>query len=330
LGALTAKTQKATTMRTMPQLIRTVKTLYEKLTHHADKSEQMQITLGKTLEEAKALNKEQCGPPWAAFVKEHFDFGQSRADELIRIADGRTNVTTTRAGNAKRMKSTRAKSASRDAEMEPSKPHRAKKNAPEAEAIAASLYLDQGMTREQAASSAGVGEKVVQLAVAREEGRREVLAAPPIDAATLTMPAQEKLAIALRQQARQQDRDFEQRVLDECRKRLDEMILPHHAKKLADAQAIIAARKGVMSRANFKKILACLHPDRVSDELKSKYTEAFHILSDLEIVLCKESELPTEAAAFPKNYAEMMARKQAVSEKRKAARGHNDIGRPSA
>jgi hypothetical protein len=144
-----------------------------------------------------------------------------------------------------------------------------------------------------------------------------------IDPATLSLSAQEKLAIALRQQQRQ----FEQRVRDEVRKRLDEMVLPHHVKKLADAQAIIAARKGVMPRADYKKILACLHPDRVSAELKAKYTEAFHILSELEIVLCKEAELPTEAADFPSTLAEMMARNAKVSAGRKAKRGHQNVSR---
>jgi len=136
---------------------------------------------------------------------------------------------------------------------------------------------------------------------------------------------QEKLAIALRQQHRKQEVEFEQRVLDECKRRLDELILPHHVKKLTDAQAIIVARKGVMPRADFKKILACLHPDRVDDELKSKYTAAFHIMKELEVVLCKESELPTEGIEFPRTYAEMMARKQKVSEGRKARRGTHAV-----
>jgi len=93
----------ATTTRTMPQLINTVNTLHAKAALYADKSEQMQITIGRTLEEAKALNKEASGPPWAVFVKMNFKFGQSRADELIRIADGRTNVATVREETAKRV-----------------------------------------------------------------------------------------------------------------------------------------------------------------------------------------------------------------------------------
>jgi len=73
------------------------------------------ISLGIELKEAKARNKEMDGVPWPEFAKLHFDLGQSRADELIRIADGRTNVDEVRASGAARVQKTRAGSALRNA-----------------------------------------------------------------------------------------------------------------------------------------------------------------------------------------------------------------------
>jgi hypothetical protein len=83
----------ATTLRPMPLLIKTVQALQAKAIRADDKAAQLWITIGIELKEAKARNKEMVGAlPWAEFAKLHFDFGQSRADELIRIADGRTTV----------------------------------------------------------------------------------------------------------------------------------------------------------------------------------------------------------------------------------------------
>jgi hypothetical protein len=83
---------KATTVRTMPVLIKTVNAIHAKAIQADDKAADLWITLGIELKEAKARNKEMDGVPWPEFAKLHFNFGQSRADELIRIADGRTNV----------------------------------------------------------------------------------------------------------------------------------------------------------------------------------------------------------------------------------------------
>jgi hypothetical protein len=103
---------KATTTRTMPQLIKTVQALHAKAVQADNKAEQLWITLGIELKEAKARNNEEGELTWPEFAKKHFNFGQSRADELIRIADGRTDVETVRASGAARVqKHAKAKSA---------------------------------------------------------------------------------------------------------------------------------------------------------------------------------------------------------------------------
>jgi hypothetical protein len=55
-----------------------------------------------------ARNKELNGAPWPDFVKEHFNFGRSRADELIQIADGRTTVEKVREGQKLKNRQLRA------------------------------------------------------------------------------------------------------------------------------------------------------------------------------------------------------------------------------
>jgi hypothetical protein len=94
---------KATTLRSMPQLIKTVQALHAKAIKYTDKADQIWITIGIELKEAKDRNRESGGLTWPEFAKKHFNFGQSRADELIRIADGRTTVEEVRAGTAERV-----------------------------------------------------------------------------------------------------------------------------------------------------------------------------------------------------------------------------------
>jgi hypothetical protein len=74
--------------RTLPELIKTVKALRIEESPWK-KTAQLAITLGLTLKEAKERKPENVS--WPDFVKEHFDFGQSRADALIRLADEVTN-----------------------------------------------------------------------------------------------------------------------------------------------------------------------------------------------------------------------------------------------
>jgi hypothetical protein len=92
--------------RTLPELIKTAKALDTKLAQSEGKSADLKITLGLTLAEAKARKPDDI--TWPDFVKKHFNFGRSRADELIQIADGRTTVEKTREGRALSMRKQRA------------------------------------------------------------------------------------------------------------------------------------------------------------------------------------------------------------------------------
>jgi hypothetical protein len=70
--------------RSIQELIKTVKALRTELAPWK-KTAELAITLGLTLKEAKERKPDNI--TWSEFVEKHFDFGQSRADELIRLAD---------------------------------------------------------------------------------------------------------------------------------------------------------------------------------------------------------------------------------------------------
>lgn len=84
---------------------------------------------------------------------------------------------------------------------------RTRKSALQAEILAAKLALDQGMSLGEAAKLAGLGSiQQVKTSVAREEGRREILAELRIiDPETLNLTAKQKLGVAKRQIERQGD-----------------------------------------------------------------------------------------------------------------------------
>ncbi|MBV8089416.1 MAG: hypothetical protein JO139_07535 [Alphaproteobacteria bacterium] len=190
---------------------------------------------------------------------------------------------------------------------------------------AARQMIETGGTasREKLMEEFGVGEHAAQLAITRAKGRFE---AAQIDLAQLSLTAQQKVDIAIRQRAQELEAAHEQRVRDEVRRRLEETILPRYKERLADAERVLKARKGVMDRATYRKIRACLHPDRVQDpELKERYEEAFNLFNRLESVLLDEKELPTPTLTIPTTLNELMKLKKKMAERRATRHGSGDL-----
>jgi hypothetical protein len=78
--------------------------------------------------------------------------------------------------------------------------------------------------------------------------------------------------------------------------------------RVTHADRILAAYKGVISRADFRKIKACLHPDH---NTFAHAAEALQIFSELEQVLVKpEAPVMSGAALLPASVGEMMARRK--------------------
>jgi transcriptional regulator with XRE-family HTH domain len=184
---------------------------------------------------------------------------------------------------------------------------------------AALLFLDEGLSRDQVCDRTGLGQHEVQLAVERERGRRE--AAPNITPEMLSMTAQQKFDAAIRQRTRKLEIEIEARIRAEHQRWLNEVSLPQYAKELAELERSITSRKGVMDRLTYRKILACLHPDRVQDPaLKKRYEEAFRLFTGLEKRVLDEKESPTTFRKMPRTYEELMAMKAKVQAERRTKR----------
>jgi hypothetical protein len=194
------------------------------------------------------------------------------------------------------------------------------------EQVAAALVLDEGYSLERAAAETKLGSvQPVKTAVAKELGRRVASADAPIDPASLSMSAQERLAGALRQHKNKLDLEFEMRVRAECQRRIEETILPHYNETEATYRDLITARAGIMSKVTYNRIRRCLHPDSRKSVSDEKLNEAFQLFSQLEKRLLAEKDSPTSSMHMPRTYEELMTLKQKVSSARKTKRGHLDV-----
>lgn len=115
---------------------------------------------------------------------------------------------------------------------------------------------------------------------------------------------------ALRLYKKKLDAEFDHSVLQEVKKRLDEIVLPTLNKREAMAAQILKNRKGVWTQAEFNSILKCLHPDTGNLVSTDQKTNAFRLMNDSKHLLISEKELPTTFNNMPKTYAEMMARRK--------------------
>lgn len=182
---------------------------------------------------------------------------------------------------------------------------------------AARSILDENKSYQEIEKETGFSNTVLRAAVAREEGRRE----PAINADQLSLTAQQKLQIAIRQHIRKLDMEFELRCREDCQRWLNDVSLPQYAKELTELEHSISNRKGVMDRITYRKILACLHPDRVQDSaLKKRYEEAFRLFTELEKRVLDEKQSPTQFRQMPRTYEELMAMKAKVQAGRRAKR----------
>jgi hypothetical protein len=177
---------------------------------------------------------------------------------------------------------------------------RRRKNSLAKEQASAIRVLDHGYTLERAAIEVGIGVNVVKMAVAREEGRRE----QRVERADLSMTAQEKFDVAVRQYKRKLDMEFEQRVRDDVRRRIDEIILPHWKQRIDQAQKLYQHRRGAMDKLTFNAIRRALHPDSRRSISDKVLAEAFDTFMRLEKFLLNEKDSPTEIGNLPDTLAE--------------------------
>jgi ParB-like chromosome segregation protein Spo0J len=164
----------------------------------------------------------------------------------------------------------------------------------------------------------GISHVHIETAIAVEKA---LLAERPVDASTLSMSAQEKLDAAIRQAKRKLEAEFTERVRQQTLEDIRKTWLPDYQQKYAEYRAVIERRTGIMSAAEYKSMLACLHPDRVQDpELKKKYENAFNLLTKYKLKLLDESQAPTSRHKLPETWAEWEALREKATAERRAAR----------
>jgi hypothetical protein len=176
---------------------------------------------------------------------------------------------------------------------------------PVQEKSAATLVLDQGKTYAQAAAELRLKSvQTIKTAVAREEGRREILAEPPVAREDLSLTAQHKFDIAIKQEKARLAASFDQFVREDIRRRMDEILLPDLKQQIAEAKTLYDRRRALMDKATFNMIRRGLHPDSrrsISDE---KLGAAFDAFMGLEKVLLDEKDSPTSWPDMPSTLAE--------------------------
>lgn len=184
---------------------------------------------------------------------------------------------------------------------------------------------DKGLSRPEIAKQVGLSARMVREIVEEENVRRSV--EPEITPDMLSMSAQQKLDLAIKQHRKKLDREFNAAVLAEGRKYL-ERVSPSLREREHLADRIIRMRKGFMTRATYKLILSCLHPDWVTDHRQqSRYADAFREFGKLEKLLLSEKESPTDIPKMPTTAAEWKEAKRQADEARKAKRGKSNLAR---
>lgn len=163
---------------------------------------------------------------------------------------------------------------------------------------------DAGVKPNVIAAEVGLVARNVHQILEHEKIRREAKAEPDIKDADLSMSAQEKLAAALRQRTRTLEAEFERRVREEIKHRIDDLVLPHWKKQIAEAQTLYAKRKAMMDKDTFNVIRRALHPDSRNSISDKKLEEAFNAFMKLEKYLLNEKDSPTVFGDLPDSAAE--------------------------
>jgi len=162
--------------------------------------------------------------------------------------------------------------------------------------------------------SADSFERALHAELARIEALIELGIAP------WTESAKKRLQGAINAHKKKLNLEFEGRVIKEIQRRINSLVLPSLIEREAKATRILKHRKGIMSRASYRLILSCLHPDRVPEELKKRYEAAFHLFKELELLMVEEKELSHNVIELPRTYADLMARRRPRPVKQAAVR----------
>jgi ParB-like chromosome segregation protein Spo0J len=125
-----------------------------------------------------------------------------------------------------------------------------------------------------------------------------------VDPSTLPLNAQQKIDAVIRRYKQQLDAEFRERVSEEVRKRIDEIVLPHWKQQIDAAKTLYERRRALMDKATFNKIRRGLHPDSRNSISDRMLGEAFDAFMALEKYLLSEKDSPTSFDGLPSSVAE--------------------------
>lgn len=171
---------------------------------------------------------------------------------------------------------------------------------------------DKGLSDKAIAQQTGIPARQVRHSIEEEHIRRDERQKVPeiLPDMLANLSDRKKVELAIKQQTEKLEKEYRIKVDTELRRRL-ELKSEEWRKERAEHQRVMNARRGFMTRVMYKKILACLHPDWVTDEKqKARYEEAFREFAKLEKCILDEKESPTKYPDFPKTVAEWEALKR--------------------
>ena len=122
--------------------------------------------------------------------------------------------------------------------------------------------------------------------------------APKVDE-KLERKVAKRVEQALKAERKALDREYQKRINDAVDTFLTTRIAPVYGKRLELAEEIIKAyEKPIMSKAQYRKILSCLHPDfAVDEDTKKKLDGVFHMFKQFESILVQAKSINLEPIA---------------------------------
>jgi hypothetical protein len=137
-----------------------------------------------------------------------------------------------------------------------------------------------------------------------QQGRDEV---DPLAPSAMKGTMMQRYEAALQVARKQIREELIEEVRAEVHADFEKVYLEHWRQRCARAERITAAHKGVLSKQDYRILLAGLHPDQNRFE---RARDAFEIFKGLEDVLVKEKEPVSNAPPLPSTVAELLARRK--------------------
>ena len=134
-----------------------------------------------------------------------------------------------------------------------------------------------------------------------------------VEVGDLSPSAQHKLEMAIRAHQRRLNLEFDSRVQQEARKVAEELSIPHYLKTLEKVEKAVSVPFGrkIMTRAEFRQIVMCLHPDGILSRTKEQLEDAFRIFNGYRAKLADDEPEKKTVSSLPHTREELLARKKA-------------------